>query len=565
MHFDDRLATVLRHSAAVPAVARIQFRQLVDLLGTLPTEANSPQIDAGYARLGALSRKLSADERSRIVGDLGLRLRNPRLVAVLGSAEPQVAETAIDRAELSENEWLDLAPALPIHARGTMRRRRDLGPAVEARMARLGIGERGLPPPAEAETPAAALPDPIAPDEADPIADAPPATEGGIGAIVRRIEDFRRARDASGRPAPANDTPRLPLDEPLPVPTPPLRAFDFASDAEHRLTWASRAVSPMIVGAKLSDDGTGALNGDLAPLLRRRQPIRGERIAIDGAPMVAGEWWIDATPRFDPVGGRFIGYIGRMRRPAPRRPATPTSREAAEGDRIRQLLHELRTPVNAIQGFAEVIQQQLFGPSPHEYRALAAGIASDAARILAGFDELERLARLDSGALQVERGRSDLGAVLAATIAQLSAFTGPRHSPVTLSPGEIELPVALATAELERMVWRLLAALSANTAPGEALALTIERGPDGAAQITIPLPAALAGRSSEDLFAAGPAGTSSSLSPGMFGTGFALRLARSEARSVGGSLERRGEELVLILPGLTPADAPHSENESRRA
>ena len=58
------------------------------------------------------------------------------------------------------------------------------------------------------------------------------------------------------------------------------------------------------------------------------------------------------------------------------------------------MLHELRTPVNAIQGFAEVIQQQLFGPTPHEYRALAAGIAGDAARILSAFEELDRLAGL---------------------------------------------------------------------------------------------------------------------------------------------------------------------------
>lgn len=554
MHFDDRLATVLRLRAAGPAVARIQFRQLVDLLGTLPNDFSGPQVDSAYQRLGELSQDLPADERSRIVHDLGLRLRNPRLVAALGSLEPQVAEAAISRANLSENEWLDLAPALPIHARGTMRARRDLGPRVEERMARLGIGERGLPAPAAEPG--------TAPEADDPVVTAPPVAESGIGAIVRRIEDFRRARDAGHRPA--NDSPRLPLDEPALTAATPLRAIDFASDADHRVTWASRAVAPMLVGIHLGDDGTGALTGDLAPILRRRQPIRGERIALDGAEAVAGSWRIDATPRFDPVGGRFIGYIGRLRRPAPRSADAPTSREAAQGDRIRQLLHELRTPVNAIQGFAEVIQQQLFGPSPHEYRALAAGIASDAARILAGFDDLERLARLDSGALAVEEGRGDLGNALAATIAQLSAFTGPRDSPVVLTPPAIELPVAIASAEVERLVWRLLAALSSATAPGETLRIAARS--DGARAVAeIRLPAALASRSDDELFNAGPTGIAASLSPGMFGTGFALRLARSEARGAGGSLERRGEALVLDLPGLTASGTPHSEEASKRA
>ena len=33
MHFDDRLATVLRHRAAGERAAKTQFRQLLDLLG----------------------------------------------------------------------------------------------------------------------------------------------------------------------------------------------------------------------------------------------------------------------------------------------------------------------------------------------------------------------------------------------------------------------------------------------------------------------------------------------------------------------------------------------------
>jgi two-component system, OmpR family, sensor kinase len=41
MHFDDRLATVLRLRAQGTALARIQYRQLLDLLGTQPSDARS--------------------------------------------------------------------------------------------------------------------------------------------------------------------------------------------------------------------------------------------------------------------------------------------------------------------------------------------------------------------------------------------------------------------------------------------------------------------------------------------------------------------------------------------
>jgi signal transduction histidine kinase len=61
----------------------------------------------------------------------------------------------------------------------------------------------------------------------------------------------------------------------------------------------------------------------------------------------------------------------------------------------------------------------LFGPAPHEYRALAATIAADAARVLAGFEELDRLARLGSGTLELERGEADLAAILSSTAAHL--------------------------------------------------------------------------------------------------------------------------------------------------
>src|SRR5690606_23987295 len=117
------------------------------------------------------------------------------------------------------------------------------------------------------------------------------------------------------------------------------------------------------------------------------------RIGVIGPAEIAGDWRIDAAPAFLPETGAFDGYRGRMRRFAPPAESAATS---GAGDRMRQILHELRTPVGAIQGFAELIQQQMFGPAPNAYRALAAAIAVDAARLLAGFDEIDRLARLET-------------------------------------------------------------------------------------------------------------------------------------------------------------------------
>ena len=556
MQFDDRLATVLRFRADGEATSRIQLRQLFDLLGTLPSEARGPLIDAGFVRLTELAPAIPASDRARMLGELGLRLRSPRLVAALAAAEPSVASAAIARAELTEEQWLDLIPALPVPARGFVRQRRDLGPLVARQLDRLGIHDRGLPAGEHIAS------------EAEVLAPAPPPAAGeqpeGIGAIVRRIEAYRRAREIIDAPRPG-DAPRLPLgeDHVLHVPA-EVRAFDFSTDAAGRIIWADPGVAPLTIGLTLSgrDPANPAqVEQPLADALRRRQPIRAGRLLIVGAPAVAGQWQVDATPWFEPIGGRFAGYRGRMRRPgAPLALATSAAPDTAS-DRVRQLLHELRTPVNAIQGFAEIIQQQLFGPTPHEYRALAASIAGDAARILAAFEELERLARLSSGALELEPGTCDFAAIVAATIEQLLPHTGPRSSGFSARIDQSPLHAPLAGVEAERIVWRLLATLAGAAAPGELLKLRLRpRGEQ--LRLTIALPASLAKRDDQALFHATVGAVPQAIAAGVFGVGFALRLAAAEAKAAGGALIRKSDRLQLVLPGLTGAPADHSQAAS---
>ena len=552
MLFDDRLATVLRLRGDSPAIARIQYRQLVDLLGSMPAGCGhvpSPTLEAAHARLVELGTVIPTEARAAILRDPALRLSNPALVALLAQNEPTVAEAAIRLARLDETQWLDLAPALPLHARGAMRARRDLGPMVEARMAQLGIGDRALP------SGGAATVRPATPAPARGPAPAPSSVPTGIGDLVRRIEAYRKARPQAAPLATWPESPRLPLGDSHAEDSAPATVIDLLTDTAGRITWAEAPFTPLLVGLALlgaEPGGPVESTADLRLAFRRRQPVRGQALTITGAPAIAGGWQLDASPRFAKPGGQFTGYAGRLRRP-PRAVAAPVP--ASEGERIRQVLHELRTPVNAIQGFAEVIQQQLFGPTPHEYRAHAAAIAADAARILAAFEELERLARLDTGVLALEPGQADFAGIVGQTVTRLEAFTSARGSGFRLSNEYGAMPVAIDQAEAERLVWRLLAALAASAAPGEVLTIKL-RERHGEARMTVDLPRILAAASGDDLFSAAAAPAGQALSAGAFGTGFALRLGRAEARSAGGRLKRRDDRLRLALPlaGLTEAD-----------
>ncbi len=576
MHFDDRLDTVLRFRADGATTARIQFRQLLDLLGTLPAEARGENLDRAYDRLAELGSVIPPHERAKMLAEAGLRLRSPRLVAALAASEPQVAGAALAHAQLSDEQWVDMIPALPLSARGHLRHRRNLGKQAEALARQLGIGQAALPDPASAlvghdlDTPAESsgisaespeatiLPPVAAPTEPT---SAPATADEGIAALLRRIEAYRRNRYPAAALA-ANDTvaPRLPLGEEDAAAASSIARFDFATDAEASIVWADPLVSTMVTGLRIGarDAASPAHStSDVIDAVRRRQPLRAGMVTIAAAPAISGKWQIDAEPWFDPLSGRFAGYRGRMRRPAPplvQGDAARTSRS----DSVRQLLHELRTPVNAIQVGAEIIQQQLFGPTPHEYRAHAASIAGDAARILAAFDELERMAKLDSGAMEMQSGEADLAELASATITQLSSHTSQRGSGFAVQHDGAAMPVGLAPIEAERLLWRLLATLAGACAPGEQLSLRL-RNKRGMARLDVALPQSLAKRSDEELFQAAAGSIPQAISAGVFGLGFALRLAAIEARSAGGILRRKGEGLRLELPGLTAEATHHSQ------
>lgn len=575
MFFDDRLATVLRQRASGEANLRTQYRQLLDLLGKDRKHGrggDTSLMAAAWLRMEALGEAIPAHDRARMIREPGWRFRSPDLAVHLADHEPEVAAAALARAELTAEDWNALIPRVPVRARGFLRMRRDLPLDVEALLARLGVHDRGLPAPEQASAP----PEPVTPNPA--AAQTPPAPlypvaapiqlrrtaartaaelspsrdrdETGrteISALVERIAQFRRER--ADTPPDLERSPRLPLGELPERASRTLTSFGFAADTAGRIAWATAEVAPMVVGTRLF--AVSSANADAAALARsfaRRQPIARGTINLEGAPAITGEWTVDAEPSFSEE-GHFTGYLGRFCRVLDTTSAT-SGPEAREADRIRQLLHELRTPVTAVQGYAEVIQQQLFGPAPHEYRALAAAIAADAARILAGFEELDRLARLETGVMKIEPGETDLTALVRRTSAQLASALDAQDAGLSLALGEAStLLIAIDHEDAEALIWRLLASLASACAPGERVVVSLDplSGPRGAiSRMVCGLPARLAAE--EHLFAATIRASGSVINAGLFGTGFALRLARAEARAAGGDLKRDGAALMLTLP-----------------
>ena len=584
MIIDDRLATVLAMPLSGALGNMTQARQLIDLLDRVPDSHWDAAHENALAQLGARFGTLPQDDQARIAAEA--RLRSPRLLAQFAAARPRVAAAALAAAQLTDAQWLALIPELSPLARGLLRHRRDMGrdqASEPARLlARLGVGDTALPLPDGYE---AVAPAPVLRVVGDaPSAPNPPAEPAmsqravepaqGIGAIVRRIEAFQRNRAAApighgpGEAATGQD-PLLPFTDGFAPPA--LTSIDIALDPAGTIVGAKGGAAAMLVGHRpFTADRRAPAHCDPATLLaaRQRRPVREGRISLEGAPAIAGDWRIDAVPCFAPVNRTFTGWRARLRRPheladlariaTQGRAGGPANDDGDDAmatiarsprntvdtdDRLRQLLHELKTPINAIQGFAELIQQQITAPVAHQYRGYAASIVADAATMLAQFEAIDQLVRLESGRQPLEPGETDARHALTTLVDRLAPLFDQHQASLVFQPGEEPLPLAIAPEAFEAMVWRLLSTIAAAAVPGERLSLRLSREGD-TMRLAARLPQALV---TDDHAPTGASAAGGSL----LGRDFALRLLAAEARAGGGAVRRSARFLTLLLPLLT--------------
>jgi signal transduction histidine kinase len=267
-------------------------------------------------------------------------------------------------------------------------------------------------------------------------------------------------------------------------------------------------------------------------------------MAIEGDSDAAGAWLISAIPVFDPANGRFTGYRGTARRPRSDERAEPVRAPAGAmpADSLRQLVHELRTPTNAIAGFAEMIETQMLGPVSDPYRDRATTIRSQARELLGAIDDLDLAARIDSAALSLVPGRVQLRPVLINIADDLAPLASLRGSYIALPIDDVA--VSGDRRAVERLLSRLMATLVSASSPGERIGVRTALDGDEKIAIILDRPRTLADYPGDSVLGIDDEHEDATL----LGTGFALRLARNLARELGGSLVIEPESLTLRLP-----------------
>lgn len=87
---------------------------------------------------------------------------------------------------------------------------------------------------------------------------------------------------------------------------------------------------------------------------------------------------------------------------------------------LANMSHEVRNPLNAILGFAEVIEMELFGPTgAAQYKEYAADIRESGKHLLAIINDVLDIAKIEAGKLEIENEQLDIRALIESSLTVL--------------------------------------------------------------------------------------------------------------------------------------------------
>ena len=552
MRFDDRLLTVLNQPTGDRRDTAVRWRQLVDLVARAGSSAASPTVAQALESISADSPKVDEDLRAaaaRAVASLplplglleyfvsdGLAVSAPVLAAA--TLEPAQWQAILRGADEETRRFVEtLHPGMGGDASADLTdtlveqpvetpAKPLIEPEVEVAAALETPAERPSDPAVEkaieelkkafAEPPQLPKPAPR------------PSSTPSLHEVVQRIERRRRSRTIMQRGG----------FTPAPQVSPALFRWECGPGGE--IAWVDGAPRGALIGRSLSRAQSGEgdrVDPDIVRAFMVRAPFRDAALSVAGDGLVSGQWKISGVPAFDPADGRFRGYRGvALREREERQEVEEVAQALADPDSLRELVHEIKTPLNAIIGFAEIIEGQYLGPAGRRYRERAQEIVRQARLLLTAIDDLDFAAKVHSSSAGAQQ-RVNLSELVERLMPALSELAGAREVEVE-GPRPMRDATAATEPELaDRLIFRMCIALVEQADARERFRLDIERAGDRW-RLSMTRPARLAGISDDELFG----------SDADFEHGFSLRLVRGLGRIAGADLEASKGTISLLFP-----------------
>lgn len=216
------------------------------------------------------------------------------------------------------------------------------------------------------------------------------------------------------------------------------------------------------------------------------------------------------------------------------------------------MTHELRTPMNAIMGFSEAIEKQIFGPDQMDrYSDYAHDIRISAQHLLDTINHLLDLAKAESGKLELDDETLDVAGIIDDCLGMLRRLAENARVSLSSHPGHELAPYRADRRILRQILINLISnAIKFTPEGGE---VVIEAHADAADDLVITVTDNGRGIDAEDLANVFEPFVQGRIQGSGPGTGLGLPLSRTFARLHGGELivestVGQGTRASLLLP-----------------
>ncbi len=227
---------------------------------------------------------------------------------------------------------------------------------------------------------------------------------------------------------------------------------------------------------------------------------------------------------------------------------------AQKSDFLAKISHEVRTPLNAIIGFSEVIMDERFGPIGNErYRDYVRDIHTSGTHLISLINDLLDLSKIEAGKLELSFSSVDLGHIVEHCAATMQPEANRERVIIRTSVPAGVPPVVGDERSLRQIVLNLMSNAVKFTMPGGQVIVSTALEDDG--EVTLRVRDTGVGMSAKEIETAlepfRQLATTSRLALGGTGLGLPLTKALAEANRAGFSIEsalNQGTVVKITFP-----------------
>jgi signal transduction histidine kinase len=156
-------------------------------------------------------------------------------------------------------------------------------------------------------------------------------------------------------------------------------------------------------------------------------------VGFEHPPAESDEWLLSALADQAAVSLENARLGGEVRLEMEGRLQASEGATNAKDRALATLAHDIRSPLGAINGYCEIIADELYGPINDRQREALARVRLSAAHLLSLLDNVMDMARLSAGVAGVRDEVVDLGAVAKEAVDIMTPASYARHQSLTMS------------------------------------------------------------------------------------------------------------------------------------